>query len=185
LDEREVRRIKRKEAKQAQEDIEAAKEAVKRSSFVISHTLEFEQDIRNWLWKISGAQIPKKCQGIIEDDNLWQPPPAPIYGHLELTEIERQYWKNLTFCPAIYGADLAGSLFDRNLATWNVSKLENNILQRLGAAVSGVNTPYLYFGMWKATFCWHVEDMDLYSINYIHFGAPKFWYSIPASAHDR
>jgi hypothetical protein len=92
-------------------------------------------------------------------------------------ELEVAYWKSLTFNNPMYGADMPGSLFDDTTESWNVAKLEN-ILDVLGQKVPGVNTTYLYLGMWKATFSWHLEDVDLYSINYIHFGAPKQWYSI-------
>lgn len=92
-------------------------------------------------------------------------------------ELEKSYWKSLTFNNPMYGADLPGSLFDDSTKDWNVAHLDN-ILNRLGVTLPGVNSAYLYLGMWKATFSWHVEDMDLYSINYIHFGAPKQWYSV-------
>ncbi|MCJ1395849.1 hypothetical protein MMC18_008735 [Xylographa bjoerkii] len=92
-------------------------------------------------------------------------------------ELETAYWKSLTFNNPMYGADMPGSLFDDSTESWNVSKLEN-LLDVLGQKIPGVNTTYLYLGMWKATFAWHLEDVDLYSINYIHFGAPKQWYSI-------
>ncbi|KAJ3370861.1 hypothetical protein HDU91_005848 [Kappamyces sp. JEL0680] len=96
-----------------------------------------------------------------------------------LAALDRFYWRNLSFQETMYGADLPGSLFaDDPDNKWNVAHLEN-LLSTVGADVPGVTTPYLYFGMYKATFAWHVEDMDLFSINYIHFGSPKYWYVVP------
>lgn len=92
-------------------------------------------------------------------------------------ELERAYWRTLTYAPPLYGADMLGSLFDERTTTWNLGNLPN-LLDVMGTKVPGVNTAYLYLGMWKATFAWHLEDVDLYSINYLHFGAPKQWYSI-------
>ncbi|KAJ0125257.1 hypothetical protein J7T55_006602 [Diaporthe amygdali] len=92
-------------------------------------------------------------------------------------ELERTYWKTLTYATPLYGADLMGTLFHEDTEMWNLNKLPN-LLDVLGTKVPGVNTAYLYLGMWKATFAWHLEDVDLYSINYLHFGAPKQWYSI-------
>lgn len=100
------------------------------------------------------------------------------YTQERCEELETAYWKSLMFNNPLYGADMPGSLFDENITTsWNVAKLPN-LLDVIGQKVPGVNTAYLYLGMWKATFAWHLEDVDLYSINYIHFGAPKQWYSI-------
>ena len=93
-------------------------------------------------------------------------------------EIERKYWKNVTFNNPVYAADIPGTVYDKDVNEWNIGRLGtilDLIEDRYGVHIEGVNTPYLYFGMWKATFAWHTEDMDLYSINYLHFGAPKTW----------
>lgn len=94
------------------------------------------------------------------------------------TELEKAYWKSLTYAEPMYGADVLGSLFSKKVKSWNVASLPN-VLDLMETKLPGVNDAYLYAGLWKATFAWHLEDQDLYSINYIHFGAPKQWYSIP------
>lgn len=98
-------------------------------------------------------------------------------------KLERHYWRNCGLGKSPwYGADTLGTLYTDETSVWNVGHLPSaldRLLPQSSKGLPGVNTPYLYFGMWRATFAWHVEDMDLYSINYIHFGAPKFWYAVP------
>ncbi|XP_012882771.1 PREDICTED: lysine-specific demethylase 4D-like [Dipodomys ordii] len=104
-------------------------------------------------------------------------------AHLDFEDLEQKYWKTLTYGSSpVYGADVSGSLFEESTEAWNIGRLEtiqDLLEQECGVVIEGVNRPYLYFGMWKTTFPWHTEDMDLYSINYVHFGAPKTWYAVP------
>ncbi|KAL8742449.1 MAG: hypothetical protein Q9190_005072, partial [Brigantiaea leucoxantha] len=130
----------------------------------------------------SRRQHNRRDQADIIDEEAFQDFDYRVYNQSDWTsercqELETAYWKSLTFNNPMYGADMPGSLFDDSTEEWNVAKLEN-LLDVLGQKVPGVNTAYLYLGMWKASFAWHLEDVDLYSINYIHFGAPKQWYSI-------
>lgn len=93
-------------------------------------------------------------------------------------DIERRFWKGVGIGePSWYGADLKGALpsislepllispgtlFPDPKTPWNVAHLPN-LLNRLSITkqLPGVNSPYLYFGMWRATFAWHVEDVSV------------------------
>jgi len=71
----------------------------------------------------------------------------------------------------------------------NINLLENSLFQFLKreekSNISGLTIPWLYFGMIFSTFCWHVEDLFLYSLNYMHYGSPKIWYSIPVGQKEK
>ena len=66
--------------------------------------------------------------------------------------------------PAIYGADMEGTLFkDAHASGWNIDRLESCLcLLRADAHggdrddevfhVPGVTSAYLYFGMWASAF---------------------------------
>ncbi|DBA78911.1 TPA: hypothetical protein ACH3X1_008792 [Trebouxia sp. C0004] len=114
-------------------------------------------------------------------------PPAQ---HLDnLPGLESAYWRTIPGNTE-YGADNEGSLFDEGIKGWNLARLDSCLSRGLasdpaGQRLKGVNTPYLYYGRWKATFAWHTEDMDLHSVNYLHYGAPKVWYCIPPSDRQK
>ncbi|EGZ26944.1 hypothetical protein PHYSODRAFT_397432, partial [Phytophthora sojae] len=83
--------------------------------------------------------------------------------------------------------DFSNPEYYRNTG-WNLNNLPDaygSLLRHLGAAINGINVPWLYCGMLFASFCWHAEDNYMSSINYQHFGAKKRWYGIPSSDAER
>lgn len=113
-------------------------------------------------------------------------------------QIEEAYWKTVELSEESvqvhYGSDLDvathGSGFPmdpddlRNASGWNLNlfpKLTDSLLSHLEESTPGVSQPMMYIGMLFSTFCWHTEDNELYSINYMHEGAPKTWYGVPCS----
>jgi len=79
------------------------------------------------------------------------------------------------------------SIDDERIHPFNLNNLIHakdslfQIIQKRGENISGITAPWVYAGMLFASFCWHVEDMYMYSINYMHKGAAKTWYCIPES----
>lgn len=122
---------------------------------------------------IDDSDFDSFAQHHLNHDNLSQ-----FNNQDRIDFLESYYWKTLNFTMPIYGADTPGSLFPADFNDWNLNRLPN-VLNYIDRDIPGVNHSYLYAGAWKSTFAWHLEDQDLYSINYIHFGAPKQWYSIP------
>ena len=60
----------------------------------------------------------------------------------------------------------------------NISQAKNSLFQIISTkndSISGITSPWVYSGMLFASFCWHVEDLNMSSVNYMHQGAPKTW----------
>ncbi|KAJ7978175.1 lysine-specific demethylase JMJ18 [Quillaja saponaria] len=124
-------------------------------------------------------------------------------SELSVENIEGEYWRMVERpteeIEVLYGADLEtgvfGSGFPRKSSQldsvldepyvksgWNLNnfpRLPGSVLSYESSDISGVLVPWLYIGMCLSSFCWHVEDHHLYSLNYMHWGSPKIWYGVP------
>jgi histone demethylase JARID1 len=121
---------------------------------------------------------------------------------MSLKDIEREYWNIVETAARVteveYASDLdthvVGSGFpvktkgkrasDEIYANspWNlnnIASLEGSLLKHITEPITGVNVPWLYLSMLFSSFFWHNEDNYFFSINYLHFGREKQWYSIP------
>lgn len=72
--------------------------------------------------------------------------------------------------------------FEEVNGDWNLSNFTENqsVIHALPRDqwFEGIQTPYIYLGMFLTSFAWHREDRNLWSINYMHEGEPKLWYAI-------
>jgi jumonji domain-containing protein 2 len=102
--------------------------------------------------------------------------------------LEKRFWSALgtqAMRPPLYAADIPGrSLFDDEARPWDMRDLDT-LLQRSIAPVEGVTRATLFVGMWRTCFAWHTEDYDLSALNFLHLGADKIWYGVPAASKGR
>ena len=49
----------------------------------------------------------------------------------------------------------------------------------------GINTSFVYFGCKESVFPFHIEDVNLGSINRNFWGAPKIWIGISAKNYNQ
>lgn len=82
-----------------------------------------------------------------------------------------------------------GTCFNENSMGWNLAKFSatQSVIHAIPANewMDGIHKPYIYLGMFGTTFNWHREDRNLMSINYMHDGSAKLWYTVPFECSDR
>ncbi|CAK9141883.1 unnamed protein product [Ilex paraguariensis] len=131
-------------------------------------------------------------------------------------QLEKKFWEivegSVGEVKVMYGSDLDTSVYGSGFprindqrpisvgveiwdeycaSPWNLNnlpKLPGSMLRAVHNSIAGVMVPWLYIGMLFSSFCWHFEDHCFYSMNYLHWGEPKCWYSVPgneASAFEK
>ncbi|KAM7531266.1 hypothetical protein LguiB_034676 [Lonicera macranthoides] len=124
-------------------------------------------------------------------------------------QLEKRFWEivegSAGMVEVMYGSDLDTSVYGSGFprlndqrpesvgidvwdeycaSPWNLNnlpKLQGSMLRAVHHSIAGVMVPWLYIGMLFSSFCWHFEDHCFYSMNYLHWGEPKCWYSVPGS----
>ncbi|XP_068665722.1 putative lysine-specific demethylase JMJ16 [Aristolochia californica] len=164
------------------------------SLFTLEAFQKYADEFKEQYFGLKDFKLDTKCDGV-EHQKQWEP---------SVENIEGEYWrlveKPTEEIEVLYGADIEtgtfGSGFPKSMSIqgsyglnnqyvksgWslnNLSRLPGSLLAFESGDISGVQVPWLYVGMCFSSFCWHVEDHHFYSMNYMHWGAPKLWYGVP------
>eukprot|EP01016_Furgasonia_blochmanni_P001084 TRINITY_DN10392_c0_g2_i1.p1 TRINITY_DN10392_c0_g2~~TRINITY_DN10392_c0_g2_i1.p1 ORF type:complete len:548 (-),score=46.11 TRINITY_DN10392_c0_g2_i1:232-1875(-) len=160
----------------------------RKERFTFTQYEKFAYDFEAAYKKKNPKKIPDKL--LSDEYEFWSTVENPQYQE---TDVQVEYAADLPVKK--YGSgfptknltmrydDPAISYYNLN----NVYRAPNSLFQFLNKKtdeMSGVSTPWVYCGMLFASFCWHVEDMYMYSFNYMHRGATKTWYLVPEEAKE-
>lgn len=81
------------------------------------------------------------------------------------------------------GVDMEGSAgWKLSNSPWNlqvIARSPGSLTRFMPDDIPGVTSPMVYIGMLFSWFAWHVEDHELHSMNFLHTGSSKTWYSVP------
>lgn len=90
----------------------------------------------------------------------------------------------------LYGTETVVSHFAKrnSQVSWSLVELESALSREMKKPDSFfANVPGLsgtvYYGNKGTCFAMHTEDADLYSVNYLHSGAPKVWYVVAKESY--
>nr|TKW09540.1 hypothetical protein SEVIR_6G108800v2 [Setaria viridis] len=161
------------------------------SDFTLEEFQKYADDYKQEYFGMKGSDEISLSE-IKNHKKIWEP---------SVEEIEGEYWRivvgSTDEVEVDYGADLDTATFGSGFAKlssdankqdpysascWNLNnlpRLPGSVISFENEDISGVVVPWLYVGMCFSSFCWHVEDHFLYSLNYMHFGEPKVWYGVP------
>nr|XP_018912230.1 PREDICTED: lysine-specific demethylase 4D-like [Bemisia tabaci] len=102
----------------------------------------------------------------------------------------KEYWQNQEhlkkgkeYGPFLYGADIMESIYTTSETGFHIDEIPSLLTGKINEP--GVDHSYSYFGTKFSSFAWHREDMCLYSINHHLEGAPKIWYTLPATESEK
>eukprot|EP00658_Telonema_sp_P-2_P030900 TRINITY_DN23247_c0_g1_i1.p1 TRINITY_DN23247_c0_g1~~TRINITY_DN23247_c0_g1_i1.p1 ORF type:complete len:231 (-),score=75.25 TRINITY_DN23247_c0_g1_i1:116-808(-) len=139
------------------------------ADFVISHPIQQEKHGLGGVFtqlNMSKGPISVRDYKAMAESKEYRTP-----AHKSYEDLDRIFWRTVQYQAPLYGADAGGhgTLFDADVP-WNMTEIKSILSlveEEMGVTLDGVTTPFMYFGMWKTTFAWHIEDMNLY-LSLIH-----------------
>lgn len=147
-------------------------------------------------------QFQQKCERF--DEKYFGPRPKPV-GLDGENFVEKEYWEALSHSGVAveveYGSNIHSAIHGSTNAMPEQNSLRNvndqwnlNVapLQRDGmfqyiqdASAQQLRMPWLHVGMMFSSRAWAVEDMLLWSLDYLHFGSTRTWYVISPKHYDK